>query len=88
MFYLRVPSDFTKCEVLNYRIGDHETLKMELNFKVPKADKFKCVSIRDHSKQNIESLHYYLKELNDYTDSNSSFKGSMAIFEAFGCLKL
>ena len=61
-------SDFTKCEALNYRIGYHETLKMELNFKVPKADKFKCVSIRDHSKQNIESLHYCLKELSDYTD--------------------
>ena len=29
-------SYFTKCEILNYRIGDHETLKMELNFKVPK----------------------------------------------------
>ena len=61
-------SDFTKCEALNYRIGEHETLKTELNFKVPKADKFKCVSIRDHSEQNIESLHYYLKELSDYTD--------------------
>ena len=38
------------------------------HLKVPKADKFKCFSIRDHSKQNIESLHYYLKELSDYTD--------------------
>ena len=44
-------SDFTKCEVINYRIGDHETLKMALNFKVPKADKFKYASIRDHSKR-------------------------------------
>ena len=35
---------------------------LKWNFKVPKADKFESVSIRDHSKQNIESLHYYLKE--------------------------
>ena len=60
-------SDFTQCEVLDDRIGDHEALKFELNFKVSKADKFKCVNIRDHSKKNIESLKYYLKEMSDYT---------------------
>ena len=60
-------SNFTECDVLDDRIGDHETLKIELNFKVLKADKFKRVSIRDHSKRNIESLNYYLSELSDYT---------------------
>ena len=60
-------SDFTDCKVLDDRIGDHETLKFELNFKVPKADKFKSVAIHDHCKKNIESLKYYLCEMSDYS---------------------
>ena len=60
-------SDFTQCKVLDDRIGDHESLKFEMNFKVPKADKFKKVSIRDHSKKNVEELRYYLGEISDYT---------------------
>ena len=60
-------SDFANCKVLDDRIGDHETLNFELNFKVPKADKFKCINIRDHSKKNIESLNYFLGKLSDYT---------------------
>ena len=59
-------SDFKQCEVLDDRIGDHETLKVELNYQVSKADKFKCISIRDHSKKNIELLNWYLKEMSDY----------------------
>ena len=39
-------SDFRECNVLDDRIGDHETLKFEMNFKVPKADKFKKVAIK------------------------------------------
>ena len=60
-------SDFSDCKVLNDRIGDHETLKFEMNFKVLKADKFKKVAIRDHSKKNIESLNYYLAVVSDYS---------------------
>ena len=59
-------SDFTDCKVLNDRIGDHEALKFEMNFKVLKADKFKKVSIRDHSQKNIASLNYHLAE-SDYS---------------------
>ena len=60
-------SFFTHCKVLDDRIGDHQALKFELDFKVRKNDKFKKVSIRDHSKRNIETLNYYLGEMSDYT---------------------
>ena len=60
-------SDFTDCKVLADRIGDHETLKFEMNFKVPKADKFKKVTIRDHSKKNLDALNHYLAVLSDYS---------------------
>ena len=60
-------SDFTHCKVIDDRIGDHETLKFELNFKVPRADKFKHVTIRNHSNKNLEALKHYLCELSDYT---------------------
>ena len=60
-------SDFNQCKVLDDRIGDHEALKFEMNFKVLRADKFKKVAIRDHSKKNIEGLRYYLGERSDYT---------------------
>ena len=42
-------SNFTNCKVLDDRIGDHDALKFELDFKVPNVDKFKKVSIKDHS---------------------------------------
>ena len=60
-------SDFTNCKVLDDRIGDHEALKFEMNFKVMKADKFKKVSIRDHSTKNIDALKHYLGEMSDYS---------------------
>ena len=60
-------SDFTSCKVLNDRIGDHEALKFEMNFKVMKADKFKKVAIRNHSKKNIAALIHYLGKRSDYS---------------------
>ena len=60
-------SEFTQCKVLNDRIGDHETLKFEMNFKVRKTDKFKKVAIRDHSLKNIAALNQYLNVLSDYS---------------------
>ena len=34
-------SDILNCKVLDDRIGDHKTIKFEMNFQVSKADKFK-----------------------------------------------
>ena len=59
--------DFTNCKVLADRIGDHDTLKFEMNFKVPKADKFKKITIRDHCKKNLDALNHYLTALSDYS---------------------
>ena len=58
--------DFTKCKVLDERIGDHETIKVEMNLKVPKVDKFKKIAIRDHCKKNIGALNHYLN-VTDYS---------------------
>ena len=60
-------SDFTYCKVLDDRIGDHETLKLEMNLKVPRAEKFKKVAIRDHSKKNVEAFNQYLDADSDFT---------------------
>ena len=59
--------DFIKCKVLQERIGDHDALKIEMNLKVPKVDKFKKVAIRDHCKKNLDALNHYLTVLSDYT---------------------
>ena len=59
-------SNFTNCKVLDDRIGDHEALKFEMDFKVIKADKFKKIVIRDHSRNNIAALTHYLCELSNY----------------------
>ena len=64
-------SDFTQCKVLDDRIGDHEALKFEMNFKVPRSDKFKKIAIRNHSKKNLEALNYYLSEECDYSSINN-----------------
>ena len=60
-------SDFTQCKVLDDRIGDHETIKFEMNSQVPRSDKFKKIVIRNHSKKNLEALIYYLSEVSDYS---------------------
>ena len=60
-------SDFRLCKVLDDKIGDHETLKFEMNFKVPKTEKFKKVAIQNHSKKCLGALAYYLSELSDYS---------------------
>ena len=59
-------SEFVNCKVLNDRIGDHDALKFEMNFKVPKADKFKKVAIRNHSRRCIGALSYHLAAHSDY----------------------
>ena len=60
-------SDFTQCSVLDDRIGDHESIKFELDFKVPRAEKFKKVAIRNHSSNNLKALAHYLSILSDYS---------------------
>ena len=60
-------NNFVDCKVLDDRIGDHQALKFELNFKVEKTDKFKKVSIRNHSLNNLRALSWYLRDMSDYS---------------------
>ena len=60
-------ADILNCKVLDDRIGDHQTLKFDMNFQVCKADKFRKILIRDHCRKNLELLKYHLNEMTDYT---------------------
>ena len=59
-------SDFSSCEVLDERIGDHQAIKCSINFAVQKAPKFEKKVIRNHCKANISAFKEYL---------NSDFSG-------------
>ena len=54
-------SEFVNNEVLIERIGDHQAIKCEINFTVTKPAKFEKITIRDHSKFNIDSFAEFLK---------------------------
>ena len=60
-------SNIDKCKVLKDRIGDHNAVKCTFNFQVKKADRFKKITIRDHSMKNIEHLKSYLGTISDYS---------------------
>ena len=60
-------SDFKYAKVLSKQIGDHQSIKCELNFNVTKADKFKKITIRDHCNKNMTALLDYLSNGSDYS---------------------
>ena len=74
-------SNFLSCEVLEEKIGDHQAVKLILDFNVSKASKFKKLLIRDHCKKNIAALNNFLSNYSDYqaildsTDVNAAAHG-------------
>ena len=60
-------SHFLSCDVLDDRIGDHQAIKLTIDFNVDKPSKFKKILIRDHCKSNISGLKNFLKECSDYS---------------------
>ena len=60
-------SNFLSCTVLQERIGDHQALKCQLEFKVEKPPKYQKRIIRDHCTKNIDSLKEFLISGCDYT---------------------
>ena len=63
-------SDFTSCEVLDERIGDHQAIKCEIDFAVQKAPKYEKVVIRNHSKANITAFKQYLNSESSAIDDD------------------
>ena len=59
-------SDFLSCDVLDDKIGDHQAVKLVLDFNVPKASKFKKILIRDHCKRNVAALSNFLANSCNY----------------------
>ena len=53
-------SDFTSCQVLDERIGDHQAIKCSVDFAVKKAPKYEKIVIRNHCKANISAFKQYL----------------------------
>ena len=74
-------ADFLSCEVLDDKIGDHQAIKLVLDFKVSKPSKFKKLLIRDQCKSNLDSLRNFLTNSCDYqeilscTDVNAAADG-------------
>ena len=60
-------SYFLSCDVLEDRIGDHQTIKFTIDFNVKKLSKFKKILIRDHSKSNVAALKSFFKNNCDFT---------------------
>ena len=53
-------SDFSTCTVLDERIGDHQAIKCEIEFKVQKAPKYEKIRIRNHCMKNIDKFTKFL----------------------------
>ena len=74
-------SDFISCVVLDDQIGDHQAVKIMLDFNVPKASKFYKILIRDHCKRNVAALSNFLANCCDYdpilnsSDVNAAAQG-------------
>ena len=74
-------SDFISCAVLDEQIGDHQAVKIMLDFNVTKASKFYKTLIRDHCKRNITALSNFLANCCDYepilnsSDVNAAAQG-------------
>ena len=72
-------SEFLSCSVLNDKIGDHQIVKLTLDYDVCKSSKFKKILIRDHCKTNLSALKDFLANQCDYQDIlNSSNVNSAA----------
>ena len=57
-------SDFENSSVLPEQLGDHFSIKCELQFKVEKPPKFEKISIHDYSSNNIKAFKTYLDNIN------------------------
>ena len=57
-------SDFENSSVLPELLGDHFSIKCELQFKVEKPPKFEKISIHDYSSNNIKAFKTYLDNIN------------------------
>lgn len=60
-------SEFVNCSVLDEKIGDHQAIKCEISYKVPKAPKYEKVVIRNHCKNNVKQFLAFLGEGSDYS---------------------
>ena len=82
-------SNFLSCDVLDERIGDHQAVKLILDFNVSKVSKFKKILIRDHCKRNIAALNNFLANYSDYqaildsTDVNAAAHGLNCHIETY-----
>ena len=83
VIFTKCYSDFKSAKVLSDKIVDHQSIKCELNFNVTKADKFKKITIRDHSDKNMEDLRTHLSIGSNYdgiinsSDINGATEGLM-----------
>ena len=80
-------SNFKSSEVLSERIGDHQALKCEIEFKVKKAPKFEKIVIRDHCNANINAYYDYMKssDFSPLLECNDVNKGGFWIWTQGGC---
>ena len=60
-------SHVLSCDVLEDRIGDHQAIKLTIDFNVEKLSKFKKILIRDHCKSNIAAMKKFLQENCDFS---------------------
>ena len=56
-------SDFEKLSVLPEQLGDHFSVKCEVQFKVEKPQSLKKISIHDYSSNNIKTFQAYLANI-------------------------
>ena len=75
-------SSFLSLNVLNHKIGDHQSIVSKLDFNVSKADKFKKLQIRDHCLKNLSSMFNYLAYCIDF----DSIINCQDVNEALGIL--
>ena len=82
-------SNFLSCNVLDTKIGDHQAVKLVLDFNVSKATKFNKILIRDHCKKNIAALNNFLANCSDYqaildsADVNAAAQGLNCHIETY-----
>ena len=55
-------SDFSSCAVLEERIGDHQAIKCEIEFKVEKPPKYEKIRIRNHCTKNVDKFIDFLND--------------------------
>ena len=60
-------SEFVHSSVLDERIGDHQAIMCEIDYKVPMAPKFEKIEIRNHSRRNVNQFLSYLHTASDFS---------------------